>query len=421
MIEKGKEMITIFGNSLLKSNQLLVLRLQRFGQQIIQHFTQIGAILIWIIIIGRSKLFFKFMCFLEHRPESDRPGHFVTLRQVFGFTFQVRRTHLMFLHRGLKVCFPTIMNKYSLSIYSTHVFINSSCSPVGRSRNISSMFVLPCPEPMLFPIYFHTRFICTNNPAMQYSLPDHFISIDPFRCQPVQQKMQATFTYLNRKDVIQHFLKSFERKVLSDTKITDESFNIIPISDRTINTNRKITFYHLTANTLASINPVFGDYLFDCGYINNLSFPKKLERLITHIFSAFRTKTRTMLNNFIGCTCHLQCFPFMSRLSACFTITFLPKTAGAWWPVLIFRRWQRAIVTVFFCCVSFQFPFKNFNSCNQQRNFSKFLCLHQNDALQFLDDYLIRCFHNLCYKTNPEIQYIKERNRLVINSKKHIC
>jgi hypothetical protein len=27
---------------------------------------------------------------------------------------------------------------------------------------------------------------------------------------------------------------------------------------------------------------------------------------------------------------------------------------------------------------------------------------------------LIRCFHNLCYKTNPEIQYIKERNRLFI-------
>ena len=29
-------------------------------------------------------------------------------------------------------------------------------------------------------------------------------------------------------------------------------------------------------------------------------------------------------------------------------------------------------------------------------------------------DYLIRCFHKLCCKTNPEIQYIKERNRLFI-------
>jgi len=71
----------------------------------------------------------------------------------------------------------------------------------------------------------------------------------------------------------------------------------------------KVTFYNLPAGTPAPINPVFGHYLFDCGDINNLSFPKKLKRLITYIFSAFRTKTSTMFNNLIRGICHLQCFP----------------------------------------------------------------------------------------------------------------
>ena len=411
MIEKGKDMIMIFYNSLLKSNHLFVLWLQRFGQQVIQLFFQMSAKLIWIIVIGRSKLIFKFLCLPKHDSKSYRPGYFVTLLQIFSFTFQMCRTQLMFLYRGLKVCFPAIMNKYSFLRDFAHIFINRSCPPIGRSDNISSTIVLPCPEPMLFPIDFYTRFICANNPATQYILPDYFVGINTFRCQPVQQAMQSPFTNLNCKDVIQHFLKSFERKVLSDTKIANERFNTFTIFDRTINTNRKITFYHLPTSTLAPINPVFIHYLFDCGYINNLSLSTKLKRQITHIFSALRTKTRMMFNNFIGCFCHLQCFPFMPGLSSCFTITFLSKTARTWGPIFIFRRWHRAIVTVFSCSEACQLSFKTIDSYHQPRNF---LCLHQNDALQFFDDYLIRCFHNLSYKTNPEIQYIKERNSLFI-------
>ena len=252
---------------------------------------------------------------------------------------------------------------------------------------------------------------------MQYSLPDHFVGISTFRCQSVHQPMQATFTNLNRKDVIHHFLKSFERKIMPDAEITNDSFNAFPIFDRTINTNRKITLYNLSTGTRARINPVFCNYLFDRGDFNNLSLPGKLERKFTHIFSTFRTKTRMVINNFIGCFCHLQRFPFMPGLSSCFTITFLSKTARAWWLVLIFRRWHGAVVAVLSCCISCQFAFKNIDSCFQQ---GIFLCLHQNDALQFFDDYLIRCFHNCC-KTNPEIQYIKERNRLVINPYNYIC
>jgi hypothetical protein len=65
---------------------------------------------------------------------------------------------------------------------------------------------------------------------------------------------------------------------------------------------------------------------------------------------------------------------------------------------------------ILFIAVLFLFIFGKVNS--QQGNF---LYLHQNDAFQFLDDYLIRCFHNLCCIVNTEIQYIKERNRLFIN------
>jgi predicted dehydrogenase len=69
------------------------------------------------------------------------------------------------------------------------------------------------------------------------------------------------------------------------------------------------------------------------------AFSTKLKRQITNIFPTFRTKARMMFNNFIGCFCHLQRFPFMSGLSSCFPITFLSETARAWRPVLIFRRW----------------------------------------------------------------------------------
>src|SRR5450759_237799 len=335
MIEKGKDMITIPGNSLLKSYQLFVLWIQRFGQQIIQLFFQKRAKMVWVIVIGRSKLLFKFMCLPEHGPESDRPGYLVTLLQIFGFSFQVSSAQLVCLYRGLKVRFPAIMNKYSFLRYAAHIFNNRSCSPVGRRGNKSSTIVLPCPEPMIFPIDFYSRFVCTDNLTMQYSLPDHFVGINTFRCQSVHQPMQATFTNLNRKDVIHHFLKSFERKILSDTKITNDSFNAFPISDRTINTSRKVTLYNLPTGTRAPINPVFCYNLFDRGDFNYLSLPGKLERKFTHIFSTFRTKTRMMFNNLIGGFCHLQRLPFMPVLSSCFTITFLSKTARAWWPVLI--------------------------------------------------------------------------------------
>jgi len=61
---------------------------------------------------------------------------------------------------------------------------------------------------------------------------------------------------------------------------------------------------------------------------------------------------------------------------------------------------------------------KNIDLCYQP---GIFLCLHQNDALQVFDDYLIRCFHILYCKAKSGIQYIKEHNRLVINSHNYIC
>ena len=160
MIEKGKDMITILGNSLLKSYQLFVLWIQSLGQQIIQLFFQMRAKLVWIIVIGRSKLFFKFMCLPEHGPESDRPGYLITRLQVFGFTFKMSCAQLMILYRGLKVSFPAIMNKYRFLRYAAHIFNDRSCSPVGRRGNKCSTIVLPGPEPMIFSIDFYSRFVC---------------------------------------------------------------------------------------------------------------------------------------------------------------------------------------------------------------------------------------------------------------------
>src|ERR1039458_1505625 len=81
--------------------------------------------------------------------------------------------------------------------YSAHILVNSRSSPISRSSNEGGKLVLPCPEPILFPIDFHPRFVSTNNPGIQNTLPDHFISICTLECQPVQQTMQSPFTNCN--------------------------------------------------------------------------------------------------------------------------------------------------------------------------------------------------------------------------------
>jgi hypothetical protein len=81
------------------------------------------------------------------------------------------------------------------------------------------------------------------------------------------------------------------------------------------------------------------------------------------------------------------------------------------WRILILRRRQKGIITVFSFCVSYQFSFKEIDLFDQTGNL---LRLHHNDAPQFFNDYLIKGFHTLSCKTNPDIQYFKERNRLFI-------
>ncbi len=74
MIKRGKDIITIFCNSLLKRDHLFVLWVQRLIQQTLQFIFQVRSELIWIVIEGRRKLDFKFMRFFEHSPESDAPN-----------------------------------------------------------------------------------------------------------------------------------------------------------------------------------------------------------------------------------------------------------------------------------------------------------------------------------------------------------
>jgi len=71
MIEEGKDMITILDYSLLKRNQLFVVWLQRLTQQIIQISIQMVSGMIGVIIINRSKLFFKSLHFHQHNPEPN--------------------------------------------------------------------------------------------------------------------------------------------------------------------------------------------------------------------------------------------------------------------------------------------------------------------------------------------------------------
>jgi hypothetical protein len=65
---------------------------------------------------------------------------------------------------------------------------------------------------------------------------------------------------------------------------------------------------------------------------------------------------------------------------------------------------------ILFIAVLFLFIFGKVNS--QQGNF---LYLHQNDAFQFLDDYLIRCFHNLCCIVNIEISNLLTIKIIFVN------
>ena len=405
-------MSAILDYSLLKSNQLFVGWLQRLRQQIIQLSFQMVSGMVWIKVINRSKLFFKSLRLQQHYSEPNRPCYFVPLLKVFGFALQMRSAQLVLVYRRLKMCFPAIMNKYSLLRYSAHILVNRRSSPVGRSSNESGTLVLPCPEPILFPIDFHPRFISADNLGIQNSLPDHFISINTFGCQPVQQTMQSSFTNWNCKQIMQHFLKPFKWHVLSDAQITDERFNIFTISHWTINTYRKLTFHQFATGTCAPINMMCRYDLFDHGNVNDLTYAKKLKGLVCQIVSALRTKTRPVFNNLIRVFHHLQRFSFMTGLSSHFTIAFLTKTTCAWRPVFIFRRWDRTVVAVFSGRILIDFSLKFGYSGFQQFDL---LRLHQYEALQFTDNYLLRSLHNLCCKTKPEIHYFKERNRLFIN------
>ena len=415
MIEESKDMVSILDYSLLKSNQLFMAWFQRLRQQVIQFSFQMISGMVGVIIINRRKLFFKSLRLQQHNPEPNRPGYFIPLFKVLGFAFQMRRTQLMFIYRCLKMCFPAIMNKYSLLRNSAHIIINRSSSPVGRSSNESGKLVLPCPEPILFPIDFHSSFVSTNNLGIHYTLPDHFIRISTLECQPVQQIMQSSFTNWSCKQIMQHFLKPFKWHILSDAQITDKGFDVFTISHRAINSNRELTFHHLATIARTTINMMLRHDLFDRRNVNDLTYAKKFEGLIRQIVTTFRTKTRSMFNNLVRIFCHLQCFSFMTGLPSHFTIAFLTKTAGSRGPVFIFRRWYRAIVAVFSGRVLFDFSLKINDSGFQQFDF---LRLHLYEALQFTDNYLLRSLHNLYCKTNPEIHYFKERNRLFINAYK---
>jgi hypothetical protein len=63
---------------------------------------------------------------------------------VFGLTFQMSRTKLMLLYRGLKVRFPAIVNKHRFFGDSAHIFIDRSCATIVRSNNVGSSIILPC-------------------------------------------------------------------------------------------------------------------------------------------------------------------------------------------------------------------------------------------------------------------------------------
>jgi hypothetical protein len=334
------------------------------------------------------------------------------LLKIFGFAYQMRRLEMVFIYRRLKMCFPAIMNKHIILRYSAHILINRRSSPVGRSSNKSGTLVLPCPEPIFFPIDFHPRFVSANNLGIQNTLPDHFISINTLGCQPVQKTVQSPFTNWNCKQVMQHLLKPFKWQVLSDAQITDERFNGFAISHRAINSNREITSHQIATSACAPINTRLSHDLFDRGNVNYLTFTKKLKGLVSQIVSAFRTKTRPVFNNLTRVFQNLQRSSFMTGLSSHFTIALLTKTTCAWRPIFIFRRWYRTVVAVFPGRVLFDFSLKISDSGFQQFDF---LRLHQYEALQFTDNYLLRSLHNLYCKTKPEIHYFKERNCLFIN------
>jgi hypothetical protein len=263
---------------------------------------------------------------------------------------------------------------------------------------------------MSFPVDFRARFVCANNSAVQNVLSYHFVGINTFGREPVQQTMKASLAYLNSKDVIEHFLEPFKREVLSYAEITNERLDALAIFDGTLNINGKTALYNLSASAGAPVYPVFGHYRFDDRDIDDLSLPKKLKGLAAHVFPAFGTKTRAMFDHLIGGIRHLKGIAFMSGLSSRFSTALFSETARTRGPVLIFGGWKRTIAAVLFGFEPDQFSIKYINTLFQDRIFPG---KHQDDALKIVY-YFISWFHSLYYKTIPEIQYIKERKRLFI-------
>ncbi len=274
---------------------------------------------------------------------------------------------------------------------------------------------MPRPEPMLFPIDFHACFIRANNTAVQNAMSDQFIGISTFGCQPVKQVMQPALTYGCAQKVVQHLLKSFKRQILSAIEVSNKRFNVASIADRAIYHNRKRTFYNLPTCILTPINLMFGNNLFNRWNVDYLSFAKKLKGVVVQVFTAFRTKTCTVFNNLIRSLGHFQCFSSMPGLATYFTVALLSKAAGAWRSILVPRRWDRTVITVFPHLVFLQFQLQFADFFLQHNNFLR-LFFHQMN--QFVHCYLIRHLQVLYRKSKSEIHYIKERNCLFINSYK---
>lgn len=132
---------------------------------------------------------------------------------------------------------------------------------------------------MLLPIHHHAGFVRANNTIVQNTLPDQFIGINTFGCQPVKQVMQTTLADVRPQKVVQQLLKPFKRKILPDIEVSYQGLNVPAVADRAIYPNRKRAFNNLSKCTLTHINPVFGYNLFDYRNMDHLTFTKKFNSL----------------------------------------------------------------------------------------------------------------------------------------------
>lgn len=135
---------------------------------------------------------------------------------------------------------------------------NGCTTPIVGMGDIGKFVVLPGPKPVLGTAHACTGLVGANNMACGNAFFDLLIGRSCFLRKAFEQVMNPIFTYIESKDIIEHFLHSCKRKVLPCMEVTYKALDPRPIAHGRTNAFREICPGLLPASTDLCVGSEFG-------------------------------------------------------------------------------------------------------------------------------------------------------------------